>query len=136
MWVSVSVNQFGQLHELRSLGSTLPAGAYDDQDAGSGADSGCSMAGPSDDAAADTGDAAGDVPFVFELPAKPDAAPKRTIRPVPDVHGLMLRDAVRSLHRAGFRVQLARGTGVTTATSPAAGALAPTGTLVRLLFDH
>jgi len=55
---------------------------------------------------------------------------------VPDVHGLLLRDAVRSLHSAGFRVQLARGTGATAATSPAAGALAPTGTLVRLLFDH
>jgi cell division protein FtsI (penicillin-binding protein 3) len=85
---------------------------------------------------ADMADGRGRVPFVFELPAPRAAPPPRVLRPVPDVHGFMLRDAVRSLHSAGFRVQLARGTGsTTTATSPAAGALAPTGTLVRLLFD-
>ena len=71
----------------------------------------------------------------FTLPRSPEAAVARAVRAVPDVHGLLLRDAVRSLHSAGFRVQLARGTGVTAATSPAAGALAPTGTLVRLLFE-
>ena len=82
----------------------------------------------------DTAGGRGSVPFVFTLPSGPDAAVARAVRAVPDVHGLLLRDAVRSLHSAGFRVQLARGTGVTAATSPAAGALAPTGTLVRLVF--
>jgi cell division protein FtsI (penicillin-binding protein 3) len=84
----------------------------------------------------DTAGRRGDVPFVFQLPAARQSAPARTVSAVPDVHGLMLRDAVRSLHSAGFRVQLTRGTGGTVATSPAAGALAPTGSLVRLLFDH
>jgi cell division protein FtsI/penicillin-binding protein 2 len=76
------------------------------------------------------------VPFVYTLPAAPVVVAAKAVRAVPDVHGLMLRDAVRSLHSAGFRVQLARGAGVTAATSPAAGALAPTGTVVRLLFGN
>ena len=81
----------------------------------------------------------GSVPFVVTLPARPEPPAPRTIKPVPDVRGLGLRDAVRSLHSAGFRVQLARGTGGGgggAATTPAAGALAPTGTLVRLIFDY
>lgn len=78
-------------------------------------------------------------PYVVTLPLpRPQPAP-RIPRRVPDVRGLVLRDAVRSLHSAGFRVQLARsngaGTGSST-TSPAAGDLAPTGTLVRLNFDY
>lgn len=75
------------------------------------------------------------VPYVVVLPA-PRAATRRREppRPVPDVHGMSLRQAVRSLHLAGFRVQLASGsTGI---TAPAAGTLAPAGTLVRLLLDH
>jgi hypothetical protein len=52
-------------------------------------------------------------------------------RAVPDVHGLPARAAVRALHRAGFRVQLALGAPGT--TSPAAGVVAPAGTLVRLV---
>jgi hypothetical protein len=50
------------------------------------------------------------------------------------------------LHSAGFRVQLAKGltdraaggalAGTSTTTTPAAGELAPTGSLVRLLFDY
>ncbi len=63
----------------------------------------------------------------------------RVVHPVPDVRGLPLRDAVRSLHGAGFRVRIARGSGSgssPTSTSPAAGELAPTGTLVRLLIEH
>lgn len=75
------------------------------------------------------------VPFVVTLPVGPEAPAPRLIRPVPDVHGLALRDAVRSLHSAGFRVQLARGAGAV-GTSPQAGAMAPTGTLVRLVFDY
>lgn len=77
----------------------------------------------------------GSVPYVVTLPLKPSAPPPRVTRPVPDVRGLDLRDAVRSLHNAGFRVQLARADGPP-ATSPAAGEVAPTGTLIRLRFDY
>lgn len=76
------------------------------------------------------------VPFVVTLPTKPEGPAPRVVRQVPDVRGLPLRDAVRSLHSAGFRVQLARGSGGAAATSPSAGQMAPTGTLVRLLFDY
>jgi beta-lactam-binding protein with PASTA domain len=61
------------------------------------------------------------------------------VHPVPDVRGLPLRDAVRSLHEAGFRVRIARassGGNAPASTSPAAGELTPTGTLVRLLIEH
>lgn len=71
-------------------------------------------------------------PFVVELGA-PVQTPKRVVsaRPVPDVHGLSTRGAVRELHRAGFRVSLVRsGSGVE--TSPAAGTVLPAGTTVRL----
>ena len=76
-------------------------------------------------------DSAGTTPFVATLPApragKP-AAPRP--RPVPDVRGLSLRQAVHALHAAGFRVRVEGG--AETATAPAAGALAPAGSLVRL----
>ena len=86
-------------------------------------------------------------PFVVTLPLRPLPAPKPTVHAIPDVRGLDLRDAVRSLHSAGFRVALGKGSGVRTAggpsgaggnatTTPAPGELAPTGTLVRLLFDY
>ena len=86
-------------------------------------------------------------PFVVTLPLRPLPAPKPTVHAIPDVRGLDLRDAVRSLHSAGFRVALGKGSGVRTTggpsgvgssvmTTPAAGELAPTGTLVRLLFDY
>jgi cell division protein FtsI (penicillin-binding protein 3) len=73
--------------------------------------------------------------YVVSLPM---AAPKpvsKVVHPVPDVRGLALRDAVRSLHDAGFRVRLARTPGNTATTTPPAGELATTGTLVRLLID-
>jgi cell division protein FtsI (penicillin-binding protein 3) len=79
--------------------------------------------------------------FVVSLPlAAPRPAP-RVAHPVPDVRGLPLRDAVRSLHGAGFRVRIARGSAggsgtSPTSTSPAAGELAQPGTLVRLLIEH
>ena len=77
----------------------------------------------------------GSVPYVVTLPLPREAAPVgEPPRPVPDVRGLTLRDAVRSLHRAGFRVQLVRGSGP--GTTPPAGALAASGTLVRLLYDY
>ena len=76
------------------------------------------------------------VPYVVSLPAPPDKPARRALRAVPDVQGLPLRGAVRQLHRSGFRVQLARGASGAPATSPAAGEMAPAGTVVRLLFDY
>jgi membrane peptidoglycan carboxypeptidase len=73
--------------------------------------------------------------YVVSLPmAAPKPAPK-VVHPVPDVRGLALRDAVRSLHDAGFRVRPARTPGTMATTTPPAGELATTGTLVRLLID-
>lgn len=61
-----------------------------------------------------------------------DSAPSRgRAREVPDVEGLPVRQAVRALHRAGFRVRLS-GLGTASATSPAAGSQANPGTVVRL----
>ena len=84
------------------------------------------------DAAAE--DSGGTTPFVATLPSpassKVAALPPR---PVPDVHGLPLRQAVHALHAAGFRVQLDGGvTGASGITNPAAGAVAAAGTLVHL----
>jgi beta-lactam-binding protein with PASTA domain len=53
---------------------------------------------------------------------------------VPDVRGLTTRNAVRELHRAGFRVQLTRGT--TAIQQPAAGTLLKPGSVVRLAADR
>jgi cell division protein FtsI (penicillin-binding protein 3) len=81
----------------------------------------------------------GSEPFVVALPMSAPRPTPSVVRPVPDVRGLPLRDAVRSLHGAGFRVRIARvsGSGSSpTSTAPAAGELAPTGTLVRLLIEH
>ena len=76
-------------------------------------------------------DSAGTTPFVATLPAprpgKPGALPPRRI---PDVRGLSLRQAVHALHAAGFHVRVEGGAQV--ATAPAAGALAPAGSVVRL----
>ena len=69
--------------------------------------------------------------YVVELGTPP--APARvvvTARAVPDVRGLPTRAAVRELHKAGFRVQLVRGTGGE--QQPAAGTLLRSGSLVRL----
>jgi hypothetical protein len=53
-----------------------------------------------------------------------------TPQPVPDVRTLGLRQAVRALHSAGFRVQLQPGPAAS--TFPAAGTMAGPGTLVIL----
>ncbi|HEY0996024.1 MAG TPA: PASTA domain-containing protein, partial [Gemmatimonadaceae bacterium] len=75
----------------------------------------------------------GSVPFVASLPyAAPEPAPPLPPRPVPEVTGLTLRDAVRALHGAGFRVRLTPGA---TGTTPAAGALASPGAVVRLSYQ-
>jgi cell division protein FtsI (penicillin-binding protein 3) len=73
-------------------------------------------------------------PIVVDL-ATPATSLSRTTatRRIPDVRGLSLRDAVRSLHGAGLRVQLVGGSSAAgSATDPAPGAMVPAGTLVRL----
>ena len=75
------------------------------------------------------------LPFVVTLPFHSPRPAPRVEHAIPDVRGLDLRDAVRSLHDAGFRVQLARADGPA-ATSPGAGELAATGSVVRLHFDY
>lgn len=91
---------------------------------------------PADPTTRDSAGRGGNVPFIVTLPIGAAPPPTRTIHSIPDVRGLALRDAVRSLHSAGFRVQLARGGAGGASTTPAAGELAPTGTLVRLIYDY
>lgn len=66
----------------------------------------------------------------FDLPfSRKAVAADKSVRAVPDVSALPLRDAVRALHQAGFRVRLsAQGRG----TTPRAGALLAPGSIVRL----
>ena len=55
---------------------------------------------------------------------------------VPQIRGLSVRSAVRTLHKAGFRVGYSNGRGVVrtpTATWPAAGSVLRKGSLVRLI---
>ena len=76
------------------------------------------------------------------LPLQHEAPLPRVMHPIPDVRGLDLRDAVRSLHSAGFRVQLAQSGGTASsgrgaaATSPAQGELVAAGSVVRLVIDY
>jgi cell division protein FtsI (penicillin-binding protein 3) len=74
---------------------------------------------------------------VLDLPAKPASkgGPK-ALRPVPDVRGMPLRDAVRELHGAGLRVLLARAAGPSGETQPPRGALVDAGSLVRLRLNR
>jgi cell division protein FtsI (penicillin-binding protein 3) len=78
----------------------------------------------------------GSVPYVYRLdsPKKP-ASGAVAARSVPDVRGFPVRRAVYALHRAGFRVSLATAdaSGAASATSPPAGTLAPSGTIVHLV---
>ena len=74
---------------------------------------------------------------VLDLPWRLEAS--RSVRPprsVPNVRGMNLRNAVRSLHSAGLRVQLSRGASSTGVTEPASGAMVPAGSLVRLRSSH
>ena len=64
------------------------------------------------------------------------AASRLGARAVPNVRGMQLREAVRTLHRAGFRVQLAGATGAAANTWPHAGSLLREGALVRLVSDR
>ena len=69
--------------------------------------------------------------YTVDLPATPRPAPVAVApRPVPDVRGLSVREAVRALHGAGFRVRLLSA--AQSGTSPAAGTVAAPGTIVQL----
>jgi cell division protein FtsI (penicillin-binding protein 3) len=75
-------------------------------------------------------------PVVVRLPYRAPRPAQRSASVIPDVRGLEMRDAVRALHEAGFRVQIGRGLpGPAAMTSPPAGMLSPKGSLVRLLRD-
>jgi cell division protein FtsI (penicillin-binding protein 3) len=69
---------------------------------------------------------------VVALPYAPQgtAVAARSLRTVPSVRGLTVREAVRTLHAAGFRVQIGRG--VAGRTRPAAGASSREGSVVVL----
>lgn len=69
--------------------------------------------------------------YFVDLPSAPKAATIAvTPRAVPDVRGLPLREAVHALHAAGFNVRIVASSSA--GTSPAAGAMAPAGSLVQL----
>jgi membrane peptidoglycan carboxypeptidase len=72
------------------------------------------------------------VMLALPLQSPPQSDSMARARAVPDVRGLTLRQAVRALHRAGFRVELS-GYGEPAGTRPAAGATVQPGTLVRLV---
>lgn len=69
---------------------------------------------------------------VVSLPYAPEgeAVTPRSMRTIPSVRGLSVREAVRTLHAAGFRVQMSRG--VAGRTRPAAGASSREGSVVVL----
>ena len=65
------------------------------------------------------------LPFV-----KPPVQSKPAMQTVPEVGNLTTRNAVRALHKAGFRVTLSSSQGVP--TIPAAGSMLPPGSIVKL----
>jgi len=70
-------------------------------------------------------------PVEFALPfSRPRLVTNTAARAVPDVGGMTLRNAVRALHKAGFRVQLVNSLGAL--TQPAPGTLLAPGSLVKL----
>jgi cell division protein FtsI (penicillin-binding protein 3) len=72
----------------------------------------------------------GAVPYVVTWPRDSHAAP-RTVRPVPDVRGLSVREAARRLHDRGFRVRL-EGWGTVRDMEPDAGSDEAPGTMITL----
>jgi cell division protein FtsI (penicillin-binding protein 3) len=82
--------------------------------------------------ATDEDRAAGVVPYVVPWPYRPDSAAARPVRSIPDVRGRNVREAVRALHRRGFRVAL-KGWGIALRTTPAAGDSAEPGALVTVV---
>ena len=74
---------------------------------------------------------------LLSLPPKPERSRTAAVsRRVPNVHGMSLRDAVRSLHSAGFRVQLVRDASPSNQTEPPTGVTATAGSLVRLRYSR
>jgi cell division protein FtsI (penicillin-binding protein 3) len=68
---------------------------------------------------------------VLRLPLRRTVATETTEpRAVPYITGMTLRDAVRVMHEAGFRVALSNGPVLS--VSPASGSLMPLGSLVRI----
>lgn len=68
-----------------------------------------------------------------ELPADGDTPLVQSLgQPVPDVIGLPMRDGVRSLHAAGFRIRV-EGSGRVVRTIPAAGQVAAPQTVIRVI---
>jgi hypothetical protein len=78
---------------------------------------------------------AGLVPYVVAWPYTPDTGAAGPRRPVPDVAGRSLREAVLALHRRGFRVTL-KGWGVVEHTWPAAGDSARGGSVVTVFASR
>jgi cell division protein FtsI (penicillin-binding protein 3) len=73
----------------------------------------------------------GTTSYFVALPSSPRAAPIVVApRAVPDVKGFSIREAVRALHAAGFKVRIANGP--TPGTLPVAGTVATPGTIVQL----
>jgi cell division protein FtsI (penicillin-binding protein 3) len=69
--------------------------------------------------------------YVIELPSSLKPAPAAILpRAVPDVRGLSVREAVRALHGAGFRVHILASS--PEGTLPVAGTLVAPGTIVQL----
>lgn len=77
----------------------------------------------------------GVAPYVVSWPPARDTAAPPPPRPIPDVQGRSLRDAVRLLHRRGFHVVI-KGWGSVEKTWPAAGATVAAGTLVTVFGDR
>jgi len=79
--------------------------------------------------------AEGTASYVIDLPTSPRSAVVAPIaltpRAIPDVRGRSVREAVRALHGAGFRVRLVT-TSSSSGTLPAAGTMAAPGSLVQL----
>ena len=74
----------------------------------------------------------GVMPYVVQWPYRPDTVTAHPVRAVPEVSGRSMREAVRALHRRGFRVKL-KGWGVALRTAPAAGDSAAAGSVVTLI---
>jgi cell division protein FtsI (penicillin-binding protein 3) len=74
---------------------------------------------------------AGTTSYFVALPNIPRPAPVAVVpRAVPDVKQLSIREAVRALHAAGFRVRIA--TAAASGTLPIAGTVVVPGTIVQL----
>jgi hypothetical protein len=69
---------------------------------------------------------------VARVPDHAIAATRAAEVPLPDVAGMSLRDGVRRLHEAGFRLRI-EGTGRVVRTVPEAGPAVPASSVVRVI---